>query len=152
MYELELTRTETITLAVLCDINALCRNGRELAVEHFEPLLAINDFRAGDELVGIDHMRRATRMQNSASIRERAYELAGAACMIQVHVGQEDVVHGGARDPETIERGEQIGNREIRPHIDECRATGVLNDVRGGMTRMQILRVDGRDAMWMAYE
>jgi hypothetical protein len=38
----------------------------------------------------------------------------------------------------------------IRPDIDEGRTAGILNDVRGSVTRMQVLRVDSRYAMRMA--
>jgi hypothetical protein len=89
-------------------------------------------------------------MQNSACIRQRLYELASAACMVQVHMGQENIVDGSARDPESVERRKQVGNRVVRSDIDEGRAARVFNDMRGGVARMQILRIYGRDAMGVA--
>jgi hypothetical protein len=70
--------------------------------------------------------------------------------VIQVHVGQENIVDRPAGDPENFESREQVRHRIVRPDIDEGRTARVLNDVRGCVTRMQILRVHSRDAMGVA--
>jgi len=41
--------------------------------------------------------------------------------MIQMHVGEKDIVHGVTRDPEHLQRGPQM-RRNIRTDIDESRA------------------------------
>ena len=69
--------------------------------------------------------------------------------MIEMYVSQEHVVDCLARDPENVQGIQQVGHRVIGSDVDESRTTGVLNDVRGGMTWVQVLGVDRSDAVRM---
>ena len=67
-------------------------------------------------------MRGAAGMQNRAGVRQFLHEQAGPTRMIQVHVGEKDIVHGFTSDPEHLQRGQQMRHRVIRTDIDESRA------------------------------
>ena len=92
-------------------------------------------------------MRGTAGMQNGAGVRELLHQQAGSTRMIQMDMGEKDIVHGCTRDPEYLQRGQQVRNRVVRTDIDESRAALVLNDVRGGVTRIKILGIDSRDAV-----
>ncbi len=62
MYELEIAPAESIAAAILRDLHALGGNGDELAIQLLEALGAIDGLRAGNQLLGRDHVRRAPWM------------------------------------------------------------------------------------------
>ena len=100
-----------------------------------------------DELRGVDHVGRAARMQHRTGVGELAHQPARPAGMIQMHVRQQHEVDRRARDAQFRERGEQVGDRCVRPHIDKGGATGLDDNVRSDMPRVQVLSIDGADAV-----
>jgi hypothetical protein len=64
-------------------------------------------------------------------------------------VCQQQVVDRVPRDSQNIERGKQIGHGVIRADIHEGSAAAVLNDMRRRMSWMNVLRIDGGDAVRM---
>ena len=85
-----------------------------------------------------------------ARVGQLLQQQPGAAGVIQVHVGQEDVVDRAARDAELGERRQQVRHRVVRADVDEGGAPAVHDDVRGGVARVQVLGVDGGDAVRVA--
>ena len=55
----------------------------------------------------------------AVALRQRAHQRAGAAGMIEVHVGEEQEVHRVARDAELVERGEYQRNGGVGAGIDD---------------------------------
>src|SRR2546421_6719439 len=47
----------------------------------------------------------------------------------------------------TCERRQQVGDRIVGAHIDEGRTTAILDDVRGGVSGIEVLGIDGADAV-----
>ena len=92
-------------------------------------------------------MRRAARVQHGRGVRQCLDQLPGAAGVVEVHVGQEHVIHLLAGDPELVERAEQARRRGRRPGVHECRATAVHDEVARGEARTQVQRVDQVDAL-----
>ena len=152
MQQLERACSQSEPLAVGGHAHALGRDRHQLAVELRKALRAVDAPGAGDQLLGIDHVRRAARMQYGTGVGERPHQCAGAASVIQVHVGQQQVVDRLGRDAELGERGEQVRHREVSADIDERGATGILDDVCGGVTAVQVLGVDRGDAVRVAME
>ena len=108
--------------------------------------------RAGDELGGLDEMRRAARMQHRPRVRQLLHQLARAAGVVQVHVREENVVHRLAGDAEPSSAAEQIGNGMRRADVDERGPAAVLDDVRGREPGPHVFGIDGTDAVRMASE
>lgn len=88
-------------------------------------------------------------MKNGACVRQRLQEESSTAGVIQVHVSQKNVIDRLSRDPQNVKGIQQVGHRIICSDVDESRTAGVLNDVRGRMTRVQVLGVDCGDAVRM---
>ena len=86
-------------------------------------------------------------MQNRAGVRQFLHEQAGPTRMIQMHVGEKDIVDGFTCDAQHFQRGQQMRHGVVRTDIDESRVALVLNDVRGGVTRIKILGIDSRNAV-----
>src|SRR5437667_59903 len=149
--ELERPLAEPHALAVLDRPHALGGDRHERAVELVQAL-AVDRAGAGHELRRVDHVRCAARMQQRPRVGELLHQAPRAAGVIEMHVRQQQVVDGFPRNAELREPGEQIRDGRVGPHIDEGRASRVDDDVRGGVPRIQVLAVDGADAVRMSIE
>jgi len=87
-------------------------------------------------------VRGTTRVQHRPCVRERLHHLAGTAGVIEVHVGQEQVVHLLARDPEFVQRGQEPRGRRRRPRVDEGGMTLIDHQVARREAGAQVQRVD----------
>jgi hypothetical protein len=143
----ELAGTEPEALAILDHPHARRRNRHKLPVQTREAFLAVDRLGARDELRGVDHVRRAARMQHRLRAGKLAHESARATGVIQVHVRQQQVIDRVARHAEFPQSGEQIGNRIVGADIHEGGAAGVNYDVRGGVPGIQVLAIHGGDAV-----
>ena len=150
--QLERARAQGEPLAVLHLVHALGRQGHQLPVQAREAFLAVDELGAGDEFVRVDQVRRAARMQVGARVGQLAQQRARAAGVIQVHVCEQQVVHRRARDLEHLQRLQQVRHREIRADVDEGGAPAVLDQVRGGVSGIQVLRIHGGDAVRVAVQ
>ena len=135
------------SLAVLGDGDAFALDGQDFAVQLRIQLVAIHGARAGDELGGVEHVRRAARMHHAGGARQRAHERARAAGMVEVHVREEQEVHRVGRDLQLFERREDQRNGRVRAGVDDRRAAARDDDVRGIHLRPHVFRVDGGDAV-----
>ena len=88
-------------------------------------------------------------MQQRLRVRQLAHQGAGAAGVVEMHVRQQQVVDGCARHAELVERGEQVRYRVVGADIDERRAPGVDDDMRRGVTCVQVFDIDRGDAVRM---
>ena len=91
-------------------------------------------------------------MQHRAGAGELAHQPSGAARVIEVHVGQQDVVDGVAGDAELGERRQQIRHRVVGADVDEGGASRVFDEVRRRVARIQILGIDRADAVRVAVD
>ena len=144
--ELERAAGEAHALTVRNHAHARARNRHQLPVQLLEAL-AVDRAGTLDQPPGVDHVRRATRMQQRLGVGELAHQPARPSGMVQMHVRQQHEVHRLARDAQFRERGEQVGDGCVRPHIDKGGATGLDDDVRGGVPRVQVLGIDCADAV-----
>ena len=87
-------------------------------------------------------MWRAARVQHGPGIRQRLHQLAGPARMVEVDVGQEQVVDLLASDADFVERCEQPGGGRRGAGINERRAAVVDHEVARGQAGAQIEGVD----------
>ena len=150
MEDLELRPGGTEPLPIGRDPYALGGDGLGLTVRPLEALRAVDRGRTGDEPGRVDHVRRAPRVQHAHGVGQRPHEAARPAGMIEVHVGEQDVVDCLRTQLERAQRREQIGHRVIGTHIDERGPPALLDEVRGGVSRVQVLGVDGGDDVGMA--
>jgi hypothetical protein len=143
--ELERSAAEREAGAVLGDEHALRRDRHQLAVELPEERLAVDLDRAGDQLRGLDHVGRATRVEHRPGVRQRLDELARAPGVVEVHVRQEDVIDLLAGDADFVKRGEQARRGRCDARVDERRPPGVHHEVTRGQARPVIQGVDHVD-------
>ena len=144
--ELERAAAEAHPLAILDHAHARGRDRQQLPVQLLEAL-AVDRARALDQAAGVDHVRRAARMQHRHGVGELLHQPPRPAGVVQVHVRQQHVVHRRARDAKLGERRQQVGDGSVGAHIDEGRATAILDDVRGGVPGIEVLGIDGADAV-----
>ena len=86
-------------------------------------------------------------MQHRHGVGELLHQPPRPARMVQVHVRQQHVVDRRACDAKFRERRQQVGDGSVGAHIDEGRATAILDDVRGGVPGIEVLGIDGADAV-----
>ena len=129
-------------LAVLDYHHPFSRDRHQLAVQLPVQGLAVHGDRAGHQLRGVDHVRRAARVQYRPGVRQRLHHLAGAARMVEVHVGQEQPVHLLAGDAEFVERRQQPRRRRAGAGVDEGRAAVLHHEVAAGEAGAHVERVD----------
>ena len=140
--ELERAASELKALAVLGHDHALRRDRDQLAVQPAVKRFAVDLDRARDQPGRIDQVGRTARVQHGPGIRQRPHQLAGPARMVEVDVGQEQVVDLSAIDADFVERCEQPGGSRSGAGIDERRAAVVDHEVTRGETRAQVEGVD----------
>ena len=92
-------------------------------------------------------MARAAGMDDEPRPRQPLHQLPGAACVVEVDVGEDHVVDGVRRDAEGVEGREQVRHRVARPDVDE-RGTAALDDQVARVEERPLeSRVDGDDAV-----
>ena len=80
------------TVVRLDDTRGIDRN--DLAIKAPGGFNTVNRLRSGDQLRWIDHVPRTARMHQKLGRRESLHHRAGAAGMVEVHVGEDDPVDG----------------------------------------------------------
>ncbi len=87
------------------------------------------------ESLGAGQVRQPSLMNVKPSLREAVHEEAGAACVVQVDVGDHHVLHGGVVDAELIQRFQHVPVDAGRARFDEGPAL-VLNEVDASEVRL----------------
>ncbi len=86
-------------------------------------------------------------MNDTSCVRQLLHEEARTACVIEVYVGEKNVIDLADVDVLLVQCVNQERHAAVRTGIDK-RRTAILNDeVAGVLQRPRILRVDGRDAI-----
>lgn len=127
--------------------DALGRDGQDVAVDVLDVVLAVNRGDAGDKLGGLGHVARAARMDDELGVREFAHERAGAAGVVEVDMGEDDVIDSIAAEADLVQRFLHIGQRVVAAGIDEGNAAVVDDHVDGGQDGAHIAGVEGDDAV-----
>ena len=86
-------------------------------------------------------------MNDRGRIWQVLHQLAGAASMIQVYVGEKNVVNVCPIDSLEGQNFEQAGNTVCCPGIDECRPPPMDEQMARIHERPNVLRVYGSDAI-----
>ena len=86
-------------------------------------------------------------MHDAGGPRKRAHQRPGAACMIQVHVREEQQIDRVGRDLQPFEGREYQRNGRVGPGVDDGRAAAGHDNVRGIHLRAHVFGVDGGDAV-----
>ena len=92
-------------------------------------------------------MRRAPRVQHAPGVRQDLHQLAGTAGVIEVDVGEEQVVHLVPGDAELVERGQQPRRGWGGAGVHEGGATLVHHEVARREPGPHVKRVDQVDAV-----
>ena len=81
-------------------------------------------------------------MQHGPCVRQRLDQLAGATRVVEVHVGQEQVIDLLARDAELVQRREQPWGSRGGACIDERCPAVVHDEVTRRQARADVMGVD----------
>ena len=81
-------------------------------------------------------------MQHGPRVRQRLDQLAGAARVVEVHVGQEQVIDLLARDTEFVQRREQPWGSRRGAGIHERGPAVVHDEVTRGQARADVVGID----------
>jgi len=91
-------------------------------------------------------------MEQSPRVRELLHQAARPAGVIEMHVRQQQVVDRLPRHAELLKPGEEVRDGRVGSHIDEGRTARIDDDVRGRVSRVQVLAIDGADAVRMSIQ
>lgn len=127
--------------------DALGRDGQDVAVDVVDVVLAINGGDAGDKLGGLGHVARAARMDDQFGVGEFAHERPGAAGVVEVDMGEDDVIDSIAAEADLVQRFQHIGQRVVAAGIDEGDPAVVDDHVDGGQDGAHVAGVEGDDAV-----
>ena len=91
-------------------------------------------------------MVRALGMDHQPGIGTAGHDLAGAACVVQMHMGGDDVVDGLRREPERGDHGEYPGYRPPGARFHARQAISRANQITGGQAGTVEAGLDAIDA------
>ena len=100
--------------------NTLCRNRYDVSPQAIMRL-AERPPGAGDEALGIGHMRRAIGVNMHLEVREAGNEVAGPTRMIEVYVREQDVPDVGESDAQFGQAVLEAVERRGGARVYDCR-------------------------------
>ena len=100
-------------------------------------------------LSGAIRCEAPARVNHGPGVRQLLEQSPGAAGMVEVHVGDEQILDGLPRDAEPLQRRQQVRHRVNRAGVDDRRATGTLDDVHRRKAGPEVFGVDGGYAVGM---
>ena len=122
-------------------------NRHYVAKHLLEALLTVNLRCAPDQPGWVRQMRYASRVHYCARIRQVFHQFAGASGMIQVYMGQKNIIDVGCVHVFLAQGVEKQRYTCVRARIDK-RGTPVFdNQVTGVENRTNVVRVDGGDGV-----
>ena len=127
--------------------HAIGRHRDDVAVHGGGRLDAVYVARRRHQLRRIDHVAGAARMHDELRVRGLRHQQAGAARVVEVHVGQHDVVDDLGTEALVGERREHVGDGIVGPAVDDGDASLLDDDVDRVQLRPDVTRVDGADAV-----
>ena len=142
-----LAAAETEAVLVRGHVDASSVDRHDLAVKFEGLLLAVHALRTGDEFLRVGHVRCAARVQHATRVRQRLHQQASASGVIEMDVGQEDVVDVAAIEIVLLQRVEQVRHAVVGAGVDEGRAAVGDHQVAGVCGRSQVQGVDGDNAV-----
>ncbi len=123
------------------------RHRRDLAPQPVH-VVAVQPRRAVDQLLRIDHVRRAALVHEHRDVRVRADDRAGRAGVIEVDVRQQDVAHVVPAHAVLLQAELERGQTRRRPGIDDRDASVGLHDAaRDRVRAAEELEIDPRQAV-----
>ncbi len=145
--EQQLALTELAVLAIVDDLDPLFVDRLDGAVEAAKRGLAVNRDGARDEPRRVDHVARAARMDQQRRLVEAPHHRAGAAGMVEVHVGRDYVSDLLRFDVEFGERRRDVGKRVGRAGLDQRGFAVGDEQVNRRDLRFDVAGVDAVDAV-----
>ncbi len=127
--------------------HALGRDRPQATVVALHDVLAVHLAGTGPQLRRVDHVPRAARMHHQARIGQLRHQLARAAGMVQVHVGENQPVHGPRFQSGVGECMQQSRDRMIGPAVDEGGPVLFHHQVGGVEVRPVESGIDGVNAV-----
>jgi hypothetical protein len=127
--DVQLTPARGDALAAFQDVDPPGRNGNELAPETVH-ILAVQAPGTGDELRGVDHVRRAALVHEDIDVGILSHERPGRAGVIEMDMREQDVPHIPHRHALLLERPLQVFDRGRRTWIDERNAGRAVQNRR----------------------
>ena len=123
----ELAAGKTESVAIVCDVDAICIDRHQSPVDLARASLAVHGLGACPQLRRVDHVGRAARVQHATGIRQVRQQFAGAAGVVEVHVREKDGLDVAAIQPCAFERIEQERHGVVGAGVHERRAPGLDN-------------------------
>ena len=145
--EPELATGQRHRLAVVDDEHTLLGDRQDLAVHLRVSFRPVHRARPADQLLRVDHVRGAARMQYGLRVGQLVHQQAGAAGMIEVYVCQENIVDRTRVEVLLAQRIEQQRHAGVGAGIDKRGAPVRDQQVARVEQRPDVVGVDGRDAI-----
>jgi hypothetical protein len=118
--------------AIVCDLGALDVDGQHLAVgaQHF--FRPVDRGGAGPQRARVHHVALAAGVHQQRGVGAGLHQLAGAAGVVQVHVGGDHVLHIFGGHTEGLQRGQDAWYARCSAGVDDGGAA-LVNHHEGGV-------------------
>ena len=143
----EFSRTQANNGFVRCLYNPARLDREYLAVQAANFRRPIDGGCPGYQFARISHMPRAPRVDDEACIRKRAHKRAGPSCMIQMNMGEDDVLDAVFSQAHRFQGRQHLRQRIVCSRINDCDAALFDNKVDRRMQVPDIAGINGTDTM-----
>ena len=126
------------------------RYGPDVAVQLGEALRSVHRPRGRDQARRIGQVRRAARVHQHLGAWQCRRQPAGPARMVQMNMGEHEVVDLGRVDVVLGQRLQQKRHRMLTAGVDEGGAAAVEDQMAGIHVRPHVAGVDGEDSVHAA--
>ncbi|MNM76312.1 hypothetical protein D3C81_881330 [compost metagenome] len=143
----QFTSGQQNAMTILGHHHTLGRHRHDLSVTARDFRFAVHRSGAGNQPGRVDHVLRAARVHHQPGVGQLLHQRTGAACMIQMHMGNDQPINIRRLQTRLPYAGQQVGQRMAGTAVDEG-AASVLHDEIGRIEMIALERgIDGVDAM-----
>ena len=129
--------------------DAIDRHRQDLAIERAGTVCSVDFVGGCYQLRRVGHVSRTARMHDQPRLRQLAHQQARTSRVIEVDMGQDNVLDHGAGNAQGIERAQDNGGRGIGGGIDQRRTPFADDEVYGIVNRLDIARIDDMDIVFV---
>ncbi len=122
-------------------------NRNDLAVVLAEDLLPVHGDGSRHEARWVDHVPRAAGVEHDFGVRQVAQHRAGAAGMVEVDVGEDQVADARRGNALRCKRRQHVRDRVVGADVDQRCRSPLAQEMDRGEQRALETRIDGADAV-----
>ena len=127
--------------------DSLRRDRNDLTINPADVFRTVNLRHAGDQPGRFGHVPRAPRMHNEPCIRKFRHHAARATGMIEMNMGQDDVVDSAVIQPKPAQCGERVWQGIVAAGVNECNPAVLDHQMNRRQNRPHIAGIEGNNSV-----